>query len=98
MMTPALALLLCSLFLIWLAFLAWTIRCLWFRRDRTLDSRVYTYGVQRYGPLTWAGTVVILFYLDMREFAAVALIMLPVFLWMGFFWGRTMTALRPGSK
>jgi len=93
MMTPALATLLTAVLAAWLTFLAWTIWKLWLRRDKTLDPRVYTLGVQMFGISTWAGTTLLLLYMRITEFAAVAAFMLPAFLWAGFFWGEAMARL-----
>ena len=96
-MTPTLATLLIAIFLVWLAFLAWTIWHLWLRKDRSLDPRVYTIGVQMFGLGSWVVTILAVSYIRVIEFEPIVVCMLPAFLWMGFFWGRAMVAIG-GSK
>ena len=93
LMTPALATLLIAIFLVWLAFLVWTVRNLWFRKDKSLDPRIYTAGVQMFGIGSWVSTILAFSYLHLAEFVPVLVCMLPAFLWMGFFWGRAMLGI-----
>ena len=91
---PQLLLLLQLLLLPFAAFLAWTIWKLWFRRDQTLDPRVYTVGVQAFGVGSWLVALVFI-YFSQREAIPVIVCLIPLWLWAGYFWGRLMMAIFP---
>ena len=76
------------------AFLTWTIWKLWFRRDPTLDPRVYTIGVQAVGIGSWVLTLLWL-YFSGWDALPVIVSLAPLWLWGGYLWGRVMTALFP---
>jgi hypothetical protein len=87
----------------WLTFCIWTVWKLRRPRAQGLD-RVYRFGVKALGLGTWGVITLLsvaiaygvnpnhsLFYYG----AFLAFVLLPVCLWCGYFWGRTMSALFP---
>ena len=89
-MAPALELLLLPSAL----FLGWTIWKLWYRRDPSLDPRVYTLGVQVFGLGSWLGAISLI-YFSQSDAVPVIVCLVPLWLWAGYFWGRAMLALFP---
>jgi hypothetical protein len=81
---------------------AWTIWALWFKRNDKLDRRVYTTGVSRFGVALWMGESLLvldmLSHLPLVRRVVLILALLPLSLWLGYVWGRVMTALLPAGR
>lgn len=91
--------------ILWIPFTYWTVR--YFRKLRNLSSGeiIYRRGVLGFGIPSWLLEVVIALTVmphgdvySMSYWAVVLLYFLfPVGLWCGYFWGKGMAAIFPGS-
>ena len=79
-------------------FTLWTVWKLGFRRNASLDQRIYTVGVQGFGLTFWVGFSLILCFgvLDNASLPLRILVtftILPLALWGGYLWGRIMIGI-----
>jgi hypothetical protein len=91
---------------VWAVFIWWTLRKLGSLREQG-DGATLGFGVTQLGMILWVGMIALASRLFIQAYPNRSIIyfavefgvlMLPICLWAGFFWGKGMTALFPGRR